>query len=339
MRFRDRYLRLMGIMGALVASTQPESGQGQSQGSPNSPKPRIDSAAVAQIPGPGMVVPGAIAFTPDGQTVSYLKAESATLSRVLWRADVATGQAMITARPPGSGDTDATVSREEALRRERQRLRETGITQVARARLVDVAVAPIGGDLYLIRGEGDLIRITATPTPEIDPKLSPDGGQVAFVRKDELVALDLATMTETPLSNGATEGLSHGLAEFMAQEEMDRSTGFWWSPDGARIAYQETDERAIPLYAIVHQGNPEPSIEHHRYPFPGAQNARVRLGVVSGRGGVTTWLNLPVPESGDFYLARVDWEDAGHLLVQILDRDQQRLTLHRVDVAANTSTR
>ena len=334
MHHRNRQLLSIGITGVLLAtSTQSGAGQGA-----DGPRPKIDASAVAKAPAPGTVVPGAIAFAPDGKSVTYLKAESASLSRVLWRASVADGTARVVARPPGGGDTDATVSREEALRRERQRLRETGITQVARARDADVTIIPLGGDLYALRGDGPLVRLTATPTPELDPKPSPDGTRAAFVRGGDLYAIDLATKAEIRLTEGATDGLTHGLAEFMAQEEMDRSTGFWWSPDGARIAYQEADERAIPAYPIVHQGGAEPVVETHRYPFPGAKNAAVRLGVVSSRGGPTTWLDLPAADPADFYLARVDWEDAGHLLVQLLDRAQKTLTLCRVDVERNAAT-
>ena len=297
----------------------------------------IDASTVAKLPAPGTVVPGAFAFTPDGKAVTYLRAETASLSRVLWRAEVAGGPPRVIARPPGSGDTDANVSKEEALRRERQRLRDTGITQVVRAKEAEVAVIPLQGDLFVLRGaDGPLDRLTQTPAPEIDPQLSADGSKVAFVRENELYVLDLSTRKEVRLSQGAAEGLTHGLAEFMAQEEMDRSRGFWWSPDGSKIAYQETDERQIPVYSIVNQGA-EPSIETHRYPFPGAANARVRLGVVPASGGETVWLPLPV-ENDDFYLARVDWEGPSSLLVQILSRDQQSLRLCRVAPEKNKST-
>ena len=331
----DRVRRLFFILlGVLVAGT---SRSATGQGTAGASRTKIDAAAVARLPAPGTVIPGAIAFAPDGKSVTYLKAESASLNRVLWRADVANGQSRVIARAPGSGDTDATVSREEALRRERQRLRETGITQISRAAHAAVAVIPLGGDLYLLKGDGSLDRLTTDSSPELDPKLAPDGSQLAFVRNHELFRIDLATRAETQLTHGATEGLTHGLAEFIAQEEMDRSTGFWWSPDGSKIAYQETDEREIPLYSIVHQGGTEPSVETHRYPFPGAKNARVRLGVVPSAGGETTWLNLPVPDSGDFYLARVDWAVPDNLLIQLLARDQKTLTLIRHDLARNQS--
>ncbi len=306
-----------GIMGA-----NPPEGEGRRR--------PVEAADVAKLPAPGTVIPGAIAFTPDGRSLTYLKSEDVSLNRVLWEVEVHQGaERRVVARAPGGGDTDANVSPEEALRRERQRLRETGITQVARAEAADVIIAPIKGNLYLLRGEGAPRRLTDTKAPEIDPKLSKDGKRAFYVREGDLYALDLASRQETALTGGATATLSHGLAEFIAQEELDRPTGFWPSPDGEWVAFQETEERHIPTYSIVHQGGEAVSVETHRYPFAGAENAEVRLGLTSPSAGRTTWLDFPGLR-GEDYLARVHWDGPKSLLVQVLSRDQKSLKLYRV---------
>ena len=291
----------------------------------------IREVDVATLPHPGTVVPGAIQFSVDSATVTYLKSEDNSLSRVLWKATVGRQpRPEVVARAPGGGDTDATVSKEESLRRERQRLRDTGIAQIARAEDAELFVAPIGGDLYVLEPGKPLRRLAKTAAPELDPRPSPDGTRIAFAREGELHVVDAAGGREVTLTKGATEGLSHGQAEFIAQEELGRFSGFWWSPDGSKIVYQQTDERDVPLFSITHQDGAQPSVETHRYPFAGAKNATVRLGVVAASGGATTWLNLSEPNE-EVYLARVDWDGPNSLLVQVLARDQKTLRLVRFD--------
>lgn len=294
----------------------------------------IDVEAVARLPFPGTVTPSEVAFTPDGSAVTYLMPERPdSLSRVGWRAELTNDrEPRIVARPPGEGTTEGNVSKEEELRRERQRLRATGIAQVVRAAGADVAIFPLNGDLYLQRGDGPLEQLTSTPSPEIDPKPNADASRIAYARDGELHVMDVADRRETRLTDDAQEGIANGLAEYIAQEELDRSSGFWWSPDGARIAYQQTDERHIPAYTITHHGDDPYERETHRYPFAGAENARVKLGVVSTAGGPTRWYDYHEPGE-EVYLARVDWEAPERLLIQVLDREQKRLRLVRVDLA------
>ncbi|MFO0958133.1 MAG: DPP IV N-terminal domain-containing protein [Isosphaeraceae bacterium] len=303
---------------------------------PSAPRP-IDSAAAARQPAPGTVTPASIAYTADGRGVTFLKAEGATAGRALWKLDLAGGEPKVIARAPGP----EVLSREEELRRERQRLTATGLAQVVRAPRMDLFVFPINGDLYAQKGDsGELKRLTQSASPELDPQIDPTATRVAFVRDGDLYTLDIASGQETRLTRGAEDGLTHGLAEYIAQEELDRDTGFWWSPDGTRIAFEEADERHIPHYTIVHQGGGKPGIETHRYPFAGQPNAKVRLGVVpaSGRGEAEPrWLEFADPGE-DVYLARVRWENADSLLVQVLSRDQQKLKLVRIDVSSGHRT-
>ncbi|GAG18462.1 unnamed protein product, partial [marine sediment metagenome] len=140
------------------------------------------------------------------------------------------------------------------------------------------------------------------------------------------------------LTSGARgTGKTHGLAEYIAQEEMGRHHGFWWSKDGKWLAFAEVDETHISRYRIVHQGKDEVgegAQEDHGYPFAGTENARVRLGVVPVEGGAPVWMAL----EGDSYLARVAWLPDGSLSAQIENRAQTELDLVRFDPATGQRT-
>jgi dipeptidyl-peptidase-4 len=276
-----------------------------------------------------MVAPGAIAYTPDGRFVTYLFSERGDLARDLWRMDLGTGRREKWLSPPDEGITEANVSREEALRRERQRILTTGITHYAWAEDVMVLLMPVRDAVYRWRDDG----LTKVAEQATDPQISKDGRRIFFVRNSEVWCVDDAG--ERQLTAGSEPGVTNGLAEFIAQEELDRHHGYWPSPDGRLVAFQQTDERHIPVYPIVHQATDRLEVEEHRYPFAGAANARVRLGVVTSTGGPMTWLDLGADR--DVYLARVDWHPDGRLFVQVLARDQRRLVLKAFDPPGWTS--
>lgn len=274
---------------------------------------RITLRDVAHMPRPGTAIPGRFRFSPDGRLLTFLWSESGGFSRSLWAWDLAAGGKRELVRPPEDAPP---ISREEELRRERARMRETGVTHYEWARKAPVILVSIGRDVYRWPGMKLIAR------GAIDPKITPDGRTVVFTRGGELWAAD--QRGERRLTRGAEPGLSHGVAEYVAQEELGRSSGFWISPDGRRIAFQEVDERHIPVYPIVHQGKDRVEIEEHRYPFAGAENVRWRLGVVSIDGGSVEWLDVHRDAE---YLARVDWSPDGRLFTQTLSRNQQRLEL------------
>lgn len=226
------------------------------------------------------------------------------------------------------------LSREEELRQERMRAR---LGQPLDFGTNGLAITTSGGDLFLRTKDGKSEQLTHTPGAEIAPHLSADGKFVAYVREHALYSLAIENRKETRLSPAPADGLSYGEAEFVAQEEMDRFDGFWISPDAQWIAYQEADERAIPVYPIVHQGDTEWSVENHRYPFAGKLNAKVRLGLVKASGGETKWLEL-LPGEGEQYLARVHWDSPKSMLVELLARDHKTLRMLRVDAETGTSS-
>ncbi|MGH2632637.1 MAG: S9 family peptidase, partial [Tepidiformaceae bacterium] len=300
------------------------------------PYEHLTLADVARQPRPGTVVPARLGFTPDGRGVTYLFSEGGNLVRSLWRFDIATGERRVLAGPPPASTSEGQLSREEELRRERARLRELGVTDYQFARDADPAVllVPGGGRLY--------VSIAGAPASEleggegaIDPRLSSDGTQVAFVREGEVYVLPVTGGEPTRLTFGAEDGLTNGLAEFIAQEELDRDHGFWWSDDGRLIAYIKADCRHIPAYPIVHQGTVAVDIEYHRYPFAGQPNALLELAVVDVATGQTTLMDLG--SDRDIYIGRVDWRPDGVLTAQILSRDQKHLRLLAFDIASGAA--
>ena len=132
----------------------------------------------------------------------------------------------------------------------------------------------------------------------------------------------------------------NGLAEYVAQEEMDRRTGHWWSPCSTKLAFAQYDVRHIPSYRIRHHlgaAGGAGAEEEHEYPFVGKENARVRVGVVpveSPEGRVWTDISAGGRDGGgtwEEYVPRVGWFPDGRLYAQLQDRRQQTLQLVQFD--------
>jgi dipeptidyl-peptidase 4 len=281
---------------------------------------------VARYPRPGMAIPGRLHYSPDAKFITYLFSERGDLVRDLWRLDMASGRTEHWLSAPGEAVTEENISREEILRRERLRLRETGITEYFWAEKANVMLLPLRGELYRW-AEGTVTDLTGDGV--LDPKITDDGRRVFFVRESDVWTIDEAgdrRLTTHP------PGATNGLAEFVAQEELDRLSGYWPTPHGDLVAFEQVDESHIPIYPIVHQGKEPLQIEEHRYPFAGAENARVKLGVVSVASGEAIFMEPGRVKGG--YLARVDWHPDGRLLVQWLSRDWHQLEL----VAYNVKT-
>jgi len=311
--------------------------------------PHVPLEEVARYPLPGMVQPGALAFSPDDRHATYLHSPERSLRRELWAEDVEGGETTVVAGADG-GATEDDLSLDEKLRRERQRELGIGVTRYAWAERGDRLIVPGPGGVEVVDGlapgAGRRTLLSDLDHPVLDPALSPDGDLLGFVLDAEVhvVAADGSGGRRAVTAGARGTGRTNGLAEFVAQEELDRARGWWWSPDASLIAYAEVDDTHIPVYRIVHQGSDavgDGAEEDHRYPFAGAANASVRLAVVPVPGvaddpAPPVWADLPGLADG--YLARVGWFDDGSLAVQVLDRSQTRLELLRVDTTTGATT-
>ncbi len=297
---------------------------------------------IAHYPLPGMAIPSSLAFSPDGKLVTYLHSPQRSLVQQLYALDIASGEHRLLADAPGEAASGANESLEEALRRQRLRQRELGVAQYDWAAKVNRLLVPSQGDVYVSDGPDQPLHrlVAAGERPALDAQFSPDGEWVAYVQDAEVYVIPFAGGMPRQVTGGARgTGKTHGLAEYIAQEEMDRSSGLWWSPDSRCLAFEEVDETHIPVYRILHQGKDftgEGAQEDHRYPFAGQPNAKVRLGVVSIDGGEPVWMDLG--DDQDIYLARVQWLPDGRLSAQIENRLQTELDLVVFDPGSGQRT-
>src|SRR5690606_22285477 len=250
----------------------------------------------------------------------------------LWAFDTRTGASKLLVDSRALATGPETRSAEEEARRERQRTASLqGIVEYSFSRDGKRLLVPLGGDLYVY--ELDAVpavrRLTTTDAYETDAKLSPRGRYVSFIRDQNLYVIDLRTGNETALTTDG-EGLIHnGVAEFIAQEEMDRDTGYWWSPDESRIAFTRVDESPVQEVERFEIDADGARMYRQRYPATGTANAHVELRLVELASGRTMNVDLDLR---DRYLARVDWFPSSRsLAVQRQSRDQKRLELFRVD--------
>lgn len=273
-----------------------------------------------------------VAMSPDGRRVSYLKgkAENAEVQD-LWAADVAGGEPYRLLDADAFSSAGKVLSEAEKARRERQRISARGVVEYSWDQQGRFILAPLDGDLFLASvTDGKVRRLTDTEGDEVDAKVSPRGRFVSFVRDQNLYVVDAAGGLERAITTGGKDALSYGVAEFIAQEEMDRDTGYWWSPDETRIAFTRVDESGVDIIPRADIGPNGATIVEQRYPRAGRPNAVVDLFVQPLGGGVPVQVDLG-PDK-DIYLARVDWSRDGRTLyVQRQTRDQKRLDLLAVD--------
>lgn len=270
-------------------------------------------------------------IAPSGEFVTVLQGREDNTSQLdLWAYDLETGQGRRLVSSTDLLGVPEVLSDEEKNRRERAREYGSGIISYSWAG-DNLLLFPLGGDIYLYNLETKSARqITATNDFETDAKVSQDGLKVAYVRANELYLKDLETGLERQLTQGASQTVRNATASFVVQEEFGRDTGYWMNPDATQIAYTQIDEAPIAIENRLEFGANGVENIAQRYPFAGTDNADVKLGIVSARGGDTRWVTLG--ESQDIYITRAVWSPNNrHLFVGVLSRDQKTHRFYKID--------
>ncbi|MCH4267639.1 MAG: S9 family peptidase [Brevundimonas sp.] len=279
-----------------------------------------------------------VSLSPDGELVAFLRSREDDVDVLdLWAAPVKGGEPfkLIDARAlvPDAGE----LSEAEKARRERMRISQRGVVEYSWDDQGRYILAPLEGDVFLAnRADGSVRRLTETAADEIDAKVSPKGSFVSFVRDQNLFLVNLETGAEQAITTDGKDLITWGAAEFIAQEELDRDTGYWWSPNERYIALQRTDESPVDVIPRLDITGGGASVAQQRYPRAGRPNAVVELYVQDVQGGQRVKVDLGADT--DIYLGRVNWAADGSVAyVQRLSRDQKRLDLLSVDPATGAS--
>ncbi|MEE4295534.1 MAG: S9 family peptidase [Wenzhouxiangella sp.] len=270
-------------------------------------------------------------LSPAGDRVTFLRGGETNRDRLdLWEYHIAEQRTRVLVAADDILIDERELSSAEEARRERARISGfSGIVEYRWSSDGRFLLFPLNGDIFMLdlAADDDEVRqVTNSEAAEIDPRVSPNGKFVAFVRDRNLWLVDLETDEDRALTSDGDDVIANGMAEFIAQEEMGRSRGFWWSPDSQHIAFLRTDESQIQPTRRFEIDAAEITIVEQRYPFTGTPNVTYQLGIVEVGSGEVTWIDLG--PNADIYIPRVAWlPDGQHLSFQRQSRDQKTLEL------------
>lgn len=285
-------------------------------------------------------VPVGARVTPDGAAVLFLRSDPFEARQDLYELDLASGAVRCLVRADQVGDPAEGMTPEERARRERLRVTATGFVDFDLSPDGRFVLLPLAGHVHLFdrQAPGAPASARRALLPEygdlFDPRFvaRPGGGlALAFVRDNDLWCASLlepALAADPPrrITPGGTVTCFHARAEFVAQEEMGRSQGYWFSPDGATALATRVDETNVEILAVADPADPARPPQGLRYPRPGRANADVTLWSYAVDGA-----RAPVEIAWDRarhpYLARVSWEAGAPPLLLVQARDQREAVL------------
>jgi dipeptidyl-peptidase 4 len=295
--------------------------------------------------------PETIQWSPDGTKVSFVQRDDAGEHGELWYVDAITGEKKILASEVKLSQLAPPTSK---IRDEREKERVTRYHVAAYSWSPDSKhlLFDTQGQLwYYSLDTGTSVQLTSSPDASEDPKFSPDGKRLAYVRKHNLYVHPVSGEEgERPLTREEKEkdrdkdsdndkdkddNILNGEVDWVYAEELAVRSNFFWSPEGRDIIFLQMDETRVPTYPITDWLPTHPRVEQEKYPKAGDPNPVVRLGVVGSNGGKPHWIKLT--DDDDTYVPRFGWIREGWAWAEVLNRKQDVMDLYFVDTKSGKS--
>ena len=279
--------------------------------------------------------PEAIQWSPDGKKLTLVLRDDAGEHGQLWYVDTATGEkkVLVSEAKLASLAPDATKIKDE---REKERVTRYHVAAYVWSPDSKSLLFDSSGQLWMYSLEnGVAVQFTSSPEASADPKFSPDGNHVAYLRKHNLYVQPLAAQNGRQLTDDTEENILNGEVDWVYAEELGVRGNYFWSPDSKEIAFLQMNEKQVPTYPITDWLPTHPKVEQEKYPKVGDPNPEVRLGVVSAKGGKPKWISLT--KDTDIYIPRFGWVREGILWAQVLNRAQDTMDLYFIDAKSGHS--
>ncbi len=283
--------------------------------------------------------PRSFSVSDDGSRVAFLRSMSGDdpVNR-LWLLDTATGTEQVVADPARLLADPGEENLPPAERARRERARESGGGIVAYASdpsLTRIAFT-LDGRVFLADTSDGIVYSLPTKTGAFDPRPSPDGQRVSYVSGAGLRMVDAtADGVDRVVIDEPGDTVSWGSAEFIAAEEMGRSRGFWWSPDGHCLLATRVDTAEVPTWYIASPADPAAAPSPMAYPAAGTVNADVSLAIIGLDG---SRVDVSWDRDAYEYLARASWAPRTKPVITVQSRDQRTVLILEVDPDTGATT-
>lgn len=283
-------------------------------------------------------------IAPDGSAIYYLRGGPRQRTQDLYEYNINSGQTrvLLTAQTLLSGKEEV-LTADELARRERMRMSSRGVTSFSLSEDGKVMLVPLGTRLFLFYPATGTSReiISNQDGAPIDARLTSDGTLVMCVRGDEVYAYNISNGEERKVTSGAAGTVTNGIAEFVAQEEMGRTEGYWASPDSTLLCYQQTDTAGMEVFSIGDPADPAKPAATWPYPRAGKQNAKVTLWITplnQQQGGNAAPIQVAWDNNQFPYIAHVTWSKNAPLTILVQNRVQTVQRLLTVDPATGATS-